>query len=103
MPPFFSSYRANISWFDERRVDLLRIVRSSHCLLEAELALCRTNMDKVIAIAAHLERAQQLIERERQDQASTLNCSGYDWEADIAKAAATLVEWEAKPRILNEE
>ncbi len=94
-------YSANLSWYDEGRVTLLRTVRSSRCLLEAELAMCSTNSQQATAISGHLKRAHQLIERERKELAECWCRGCVSMKVDIEEAEATLASWERELTRLN--
>ena len=81
-------------WYAEGRLDLVRSVLASERLLEAELALSSNQKDEATALSAHLERAEHLIEAER-NEPFVLCESRSNREMWTGDAEATLVKWRA--------
>src|SRR4051812_4797578 len=50
---------------EEGRVTLVQIIESSRRLMDARLAVCLTQNGRDAVIAAHVERADRMIDRER--------------------------------------
>jgi hypothetical protein len=92
-------YRNAITWWDEGRLDLVKTILASQRLMEAEYAISANRECRVAALSAHLSRAAELIEREKNDPLYLCRDNREMW---IGEAEASLSQFKSRLNSMSE-